>query len=168
MCRDEFRVRSPGIRVEPRNPEPVTRNPKHETGFSLVTAIFLLVVLSGLGAAMMTFFTAQQQSSALDVLGARAYQASRAGIEWGAYQIAQSGVAGGAFAGACQAGPTSQALPALTGTLADFSVSVNCGATSAVEAAATLWVYGITSTATRGAAGSADYVERQIQATIAQ
>ncbi len=137
-------------------------------GFSLVTAIFLLVVLASLGAMMATFFTAQQQSSALDVLGARAYQASRAGIEWGAFQVVQSGVAGGAFANACQPGPTTQALPALAGTLAGFSVSVNCSATSAVEAAATLWVYNVTSTATRGAAGSADYVERQMQAAIAQ
>ena len=151
------------------NPKPETRNPEPESGFSLVTAIFLLVVLAGLGAMMVTFFTAQQQSSALDVLGSRAYQASRAGIEWGAYQVVQSGVAGGAFANACQgAGGTTQAPPALAGTLADFSVSVSCSATSAVEAAATLWVYNVTSTATRGTAGSADYVERQMQAAIAQ
>lgn len=139
---------------------------KLQSGFSLVTAIFLLVVLAGLGATMMTFFTAQQQGSLLDVLGARAYQASRAGIEWGAYQAVQNSGVG--FAPSCRAGPTSQALPALGGTLADFPVSVSCSATSAVEAAATLWVYDITATATRGAAGSADYVERQMRATIAQ
>jgi MSHA biogenesis protein MshP len=137
-----------------------------ESGFSLVTAIFLLVVLSGLGAAMMTFFTAQQQGSALDVLGARAYQASRAGIEWGAYQVVQNSGVG--FAPNCQPGPTAQSLPALAGTLAEFTVSVSCSATSAVEAAATVWVYSLTSTAARGTAGSADYVERQISATLAQ
>ena len=137
-----------------------------QRGFSLVTAIFLLVVLAGLGAMMVTFFTAQQQSSALDVLGSRAYQASHAGIEWGAYQVLPNSAA--AFATSCRAGATAQTLPALAGTLADFSVSVNCSATSAVEAAATLWVYNITSTATRGTVGSADYVERQVQATIAQ
>ena len=138
-------------------------------GFSLVTAIFLLVVLAGLGAMMVTFFTAQQQSSALDVLGSRAYQASRAGIEWGAFQVVQSGVAGPAFANACQTGGVPPQPPQpLAGTLAGFSVSVNCNATSAVEAVATLWVYNITSTATRGTVGSVDYVERQMQATIAQ
>ena len=139
---------------------------RFQQGFSLVTAIFLLVVLAGLGATMMTFFTAQQQSVLLDELGARAYQASRAGIEWGTYQVVQNSGVG--FASACQAGPASQVLPALGGTLADFPVSVSCSATSAVEEAATLWVYSFTSTATRGSAGSADYVERQIQATIAQ
>ncbi len=115
---------------------------------------------------MMTFFTAQQQSVLLDELGVRAYQASRTGIEWGAYQVVQNSGVG--FASACRAGPTSQVLPVLGDTLADFPVSVSCSATSAVEAAATLWVYSLTSTATRGAAGSADFVERQMQATIAQ
>ena len=140
---------------------------KAQSGFSLVTAIFLLVVLASLGAMMMTFFTAQQQSSALDVMGSRAYQASRAGIEWGAYQVVQSGVAGGAFATACQPGPTAQALPALAGTLSPFTVTVGCSAMSAVESTSTLWVYSISSVAaTAGAAGQPDYVERQMQVTI--
>jgi len=52
-------------------------------GFSLVTAIFLLVVLGTLGTLMVTFFAAQQQSSALDVMGSRAYQASRVGYRVG-------------------------------------------------------------------------------------
>lgn len=145
-----------------------TMRHKLQRGFSLVTAIFLLVVLSGLGAVMMTFFAAQQQSSALDVMGARAYQASRAGIEWGAYQIIQSGVAGGAFASACQPGPVSSPV-ALTNTLSGFNVNVQCSAASHVEGASTLWVYSINSVAaTGGAAGQPDYVERQLAATIAQ
>lgn len=141
---------------------------KLQKGFSLVTAIFLLVVLAGLGAAMMTFFTAQQQSSALDLLGARAYQASRAGIEWGAYQVIQNSGVG--FASACRTGAT-QSPVALEGTLSGFSVTVACSATSHTEAATTLWVYQLTSTASGvpGAApGSPDYVERQMQAAIAQ
>jgi len=59
-------------------------------GFSLVSAIFLLVVLAFLGVAMTTFSTTQHQSAALDVMGSRAYQAARAGIEWAAYNVAQS------------------------------------------------------------------------------
>ncbi len=138
-----------------------------QRGFSLITAIFLLVVLASLGAVMMTFFTVQQQSSALDVMGARAYQASRAGMEWGAYQIIQSGVAGGTFAGACQPGPTSSSV-ALTNTLADFSVNVLCSSAAASEAGATVTIYQVTSTATQGAVATPDYVERQMTVTIAQ
>jgi MSHA biogenesis protein MshP len=57
-----------------------------QAGVGLVTAIFLLVVLSGLGVAMVSLFTSQQASADLDLQGARAYQAARAGIEWGVYR----------------------------------------------------------------------------------
>jgi MSHA biogenesis protein MshP len=142
-----------------------------QKGFSLVTAIFLLVVLSLLGAMMVSFFTVQQQTAALDVMGSRAYQASRAGVEWSAFQVLQSGVAGPAVATACQApGGTAQTLPALGGSLSPFTVRVSCSAASHVEAAGTVWVYSISSVAstTGSAAGSPDYVERQIQMTIGQ
>lgn len=141
---------------------------KTQQGFSLITAIFLLVVLAGLGALMMTFFTVQQQGSALDVLGSRAYQAAQAGVEWSAFQITQSGVTGGAFATACQTGAASSAVP-LPGALSEFSVNVQCSAASAVEGADNIWVYSISATASgvNGATpGSADYVEREMQAAI--
>ena len=65
-------------------------------GVGLITAIFLLVVIAGLAVAMVTVYTTQQTSSALDlqgagvavtgdVQGARAYQAARAGLEWGIF-----------------------------------------------------------------------------------
>lgn len=143
----------------------ITTGPKTQKGFSLVTAIFLLVVLASMGAMMMTFFTSQQQSSALDVLGSRAYQASRTGIEWGAYQVLQNSGVG--FAIACRTGPVSSPV-ALTNTLAGFSVNVLCISTAASEAGATVTVYQITSTATQGAVATPDYVERQMSVTIAQ
>src|SRR5476649_2355833 len=59
---------------------------KIQRGFSLVSAIFLLVVIAALGTFAVTLFTTQQQSATMDVLGSRAYQAARAGIEWGEYQ----------------------------------------------------------------------------------
>lgn len=57
-----------------------------EAGAGLVTAIFLLVVLAGLAAALVTLAGTQRQSAALDEQGARAYQAARAGIEWALFQ----------------------------------------------------------------------------------
>lgn len=143
---------------------------KLQRGFSLVTAIFLLVVLASLGAVMMTFFTAQQQNSTLDVLGSRAYQASRAGIEWGAYQVLPNSAA--AFATSCRppTGAASQVISPLAGTLSPFTVTVSCTATAHSEAAATVTIYQISSVAaTQGlAAGNPDYVERQMSVTIAQ
>lgn len=141
---------------------------KTQRGFSLVTAIFLLVVIAALGTFAVTLSTAQQQSAALDVLGARAYQASRAGIEWGAYQVLPNSAVPGGFAETCRAGATSQVLAALPGTLSGFSVNVECGATAHSEAAATVTLYQLTSTATRGTVATPGYVERQMSATIAQ
>ena len=64
---------------------------ERQRGVGLVTAIFLLVVIAGLAAAMVTVFTSQQAGSQLDVQGTRAYQAARAGIEWGLFRARQGG-----------------------------------------------------------------------------
>lgn len=138
-----------------------------QRGFGLATAIFVLVVLAGLGAVMMTLFTAQQQSSALDILGERAYQASRAGIEWGAYQVLPASQA--AYATACRSGGAAQTISPLAGTLAEFNVNVECTATSHVDVADTVWAYRLTASASgiQGASpGDPDYVERVMQTTI--
>ena len=129
-----------------------------QRGFSLVSAIFLLVVIAALGTFAVTLSTTQQQSVALDVLGSRAYQASRAGIEWGAYQVLQNG--------GCPATP--QVLAALPGTLANFTVTVQCSSTAASEAGTAITIYQLTSTATQGTPATPNYVERQMSVTIAQ
>jgi hypothetical protein len=102
-----------GAPVQPQSHFPP---PQRQGGFSLVTAIFLLVVLSALGAATLTIFAVHQNSSALDVQGARAYQAARAGMEWGVYQQLRNG--------SCVASSSFQ-LPANT-TLSSFWVTVAC------------------------------------------
>lgn len=91
--------------------------PRRCHGVGLVTAIFLLVVLAGLAVAMVALSTSQQASSTLDEQGARAYQAARAGIEWGLYQRLQKGWV-------CPAKQTI-ALPS-DSSLAGFSVTVRC------------------------------------------
>jgi MSHA biogenesis protein MshP len=137
---------------------------KLQRGFSLVTAIFLLVVLGGLGTMMVTFFVAQQQSSALDVMGSRAYQAARAGIEWAAYQVSLTPVSSVAPVGGCE---TNFAQNTLAGKLAPFTVSVTCTAASAVEGASTIWIFDIASSAVSGGApGNPDYVERVINVKL--
>jgi MSHA biogenesis protein MshP len=132
----------------------IIRNLQH--GFSLISAIFLLVVIAALGTFAVTISTAQQQSAALDVLGARAYQASRAGIDWGAYQVLQNG--------GCPA--ASQVLAAMPNTLANFRVQVDCLSTPVSEASATVTMYQLTSTASQGT--TPNYVERQMSVTIAK
>jgi len=98
-----------------------------QSGFLLVTAIFLLVVLAALGAFILTISGTQQTSSALDVQGARAYQAARAGIDWASYQLLIS--TGGAIAFDAfsdeQSGPS--AVPSLT-----FPHTVGAGGTNRI------------------------------------
>ncbi|MCX7168754.1 MAG: agglutinin biogenesis protein MshP [Proteobacteria bacterium] len=80
-----------------------------QNGFTIVSAIFILVVLAVLGAFMVTISTNQQIGSALDVQGSRAYQAARAGIEWGVYQVQSS--AGYQFSYACPVTDTGSMCP---------------------------------------------------------
>lgn len=139
---------------------------KVQRGFSLVSAIFLLVVLAALGAAMVTFSTVQTQSLAMDIMGSRAYQAANAGVEWAAYNIAANSSVGGA----------TNFVPgtstALGGNLAPFNVSVTYTAVAQSDAAATgepvgmLWSHDITASAVYGTAGTPDYVERVVNAKM--
>ncbi|MEQ1667802.1 MAG: hypothetical protein ABL868_05050 [Sulfuriferula sp.] len=126
-----------------------------QRGFSIVSAIFLLVVLSALGAFMLTFSNVQQMTAAQDIQGTKAYQAARTGIEWGAYQILQN-------SGSCTASST---VP-LGGNLSGFTLIVNCSKTTTTEAGNTVNFYQLTATTTSGTVGSTTYVERQLQAII--
>lgn len=128
-------------------------------GFSIVTALFLVVVLAALGVAMLSLNTAQQTSSALDLLGARAYEAARAGVEYGLYQQQING--------SCAA---NRSFP-LGATLSTFTVTVSCGVNPTPGMGASLNQTTVTATAcNQPAAGacpnpaptSPDYVQRTV------
>lgn len=63
----------------------ITRPDLRPNGFILPAAIMLLVVLGGLAAYMLQLSSAGQTTSAQDILGARATQAARLGLEAGIY-----------------------------------------------------------------------------------
>lgn len=126
-------------------------------GFTLISAIFLVVVIAALGLFAVTISTIQQQSSVMDALGSRAYQAAKAGIEWGSYQITK---------GPTCAASTSLTMPAGT-QLSAFAVTVECTASAQyTEGVSTFYVYQLKSIATTGVVGSASYFERQLQVAI--
>ena len=110
---------------------------KHQTGFALLTAIFILVVLAGLGAAIMTVSSNQQIGSAIDVQGARAYLAARAGVDWALYMEELQSPTN------CPPSPSSFSPPA--STMSDFVVTVTCVKTDDGNGGPT--VYTVTSTA---------------------
>ncbi len=141
-------------------------------GFSLVTGIFLLVVLSALGAFMVIFTGLQQNTVQNDVLGVRAYYAARAGINWAMYRALDpdNTIAPGAAAfAACPTGT----INAMGGSLTPFTVIVGCTITSATEANREIRVYQITATACNQATCPAPtpatgYIERSVVVTVAK
>jgi MSHA biogenesis protein MshP len=149
-----------------------------QRGFSLVTAVFLLVVLSLLGVFIVSVTGMQQSSQQLDVLGVRGYQAARAGIEWGAWQVLDPNNAIGTPAlPVCPVSPTN--LTGLAGSLSPFTVTVTCNATinaPTTEGNRNVGAYQIIATACNQPSAGAcpnpspasGYVERQIQATLSK
>ena len=64
---------------------------RRQQGFGAIAAIVVLVILAALAAAIVSLSTTQQITSAQDVQAARAWQAARAGNEWGLYKALDSG-----------------------------------------------------------------------------
>ena len=129
-----------------------------------MSAIFLLVVIGGLIAYLLKMSGLQHSTFALDVQGARAYQAASSGVDWGVYRALRdsSCVASSSFG--------------LGGDLSEFTVTVECFDTPYTELDSTAkHIYSIRSTACNqpvagacpGVVGSF-YVERQIQALVDQ
>lgn len=147
---------------------------RSDHGFSLITAIFLLVVLSALGAFMVVFTGLQQTTIQADVQGVRAYHAAHAGINWALYRALDPDntiAPGPASFPACPAGT----INTLGGSLSPFTVVIACGITSATEANREIRVYQITATACNQPAcviaptvPPTGYVERRVVVTVAK
>lgn len=139
-----------------------------QRGVTIVTAIFLVTVLAMLGAFVVSVAGFQQKSSQLDIQGARAYQAARAGIEWGAYQVLQG-------ANVPPAGCFGATNLTFAGTsLSGFTTTVSCARTTHTELLTTVTMDQIMAVACNAppcpnaAPAIADYIERQISTTVGQ
>jgi MSHA biogenesis protein MshP len=136
-------------------------NKRLQRGFLLPVAIFLLVILAGLGAYAVNLSTTQNATSLQDVQGARAYQMARAGVEWAAYQALAPATAN---LGSCPASPT-------TINMEGFSVTVTCTRSADYFEQGsdhTIAMYNIIATASFGSSGTSSYVERQVQVTLSK
>lgn len=92
-------------------------------GVSLITAVFLVVVLASLTAVIVRITMVQQATASMDMLGVQAYQAARGGLEWGLYRQLrlQPALGVGCFSDVAQ----TFAMPA-DGGLRNFTVTVTC------------------------------------------
>lgn len=159
-----------------------SRGERHVRGFTIVSAIFLLVVLSALGAVMLSVSTTQHVSSAQDLQGSRAYHAAQAGLEWGLYQVLDP-------LNTTVVLPTAAAWPhmpdcpaAASLSIEGFTVDVACTRYPAGAAGATgppvyteagttrsVIVFELTATAhTSSAVGSLGYVERRMSTSVSK
>jgi MSHA biogenesis protein MshP len=126
---------------------------RRAAGFTLISAIFLMVVLAILGTSLVTLSSVQHATSAQQLQTVRASYAARAGVEWAAKQ---------AEAGSCIGGTVTPG-----GALAGFTVTVACSVTNHDLGAPLPQQYGlVTVTAQAGVYGSADYVTRRVQAKV--
>jgi len=123
-------------------------------GFSLVAAIFIIVVLTLLGTSMVFLGVLERETVSTAAQGTRAYHAARSGIEAGLYLATVNGSCG-------SSNYDLSAVPGLTG----FGVAVNCSSTTHRERGTNYNVYVLTSTATTGTFGSPEYVERVLRIT---
>lgn len=150
-----------------------------QRGFSIVAAIFILVVLAGLGGFLVSTSSTQHMTQALDAMNARAHQAARTGIEWGVYQVVKVAHAGGNYPELCDGGPgfagaaTTQTLAGVAG-IAEFKITVECRSQAYDEAGVIYRVYQLVATACNGDDATCPdttpppvgYVEHQQSATV--
>jgi len=139
------------------------RQGRHQAGFSLVAAIFILVVLALLGTFMVTINSVQTTVVAQTLQAARAYQAARAGIEWGVIRAVTPATVV-ATCGGAPSTPTINPFAVNVVGLSGFDVSVTCSYTRHQETSNCFNVYRITSLATSGTYGDPYYVSREVEA----
>jgi MSHA biogenesis protein MshP len=108
--------------------------PRSARGFLIIAAVFLLVVLAGLVAYLMTVSTTSSAASAADVNSSRAYQAARAGLEVATFQVLRSSTC------------TAAQNIAFTGNLAGFTATVTCTSSAGIsEGGVTVTAYNLVS-----------------------
>ncbi|MFT3849244.1 MAG: hypothetical protein QM739_11415 [Propionivibrio sp.] len=142
-------------------PERFSRRSR-QFGFAIVSALFIIVALAALGAFIAVVSGTQQIGNTLDLMGARAYQAARAGTEWG--------IANAINNSTCIASGN-------IGTFNGVAVTVNCAtvATGAADEVSLGSIYRITAIACSstdvagacpGDAAVNNYVERRLTVLV--
>lgn len=127
-----------------------------QQGFSIVMAIFILVVLGLLGVYMVRFSGVQHATSSYALQGARAYQAAKAGLGWAISKIDTGGSCVDVNA------QTALTFPDIPG----FTVGLGCTLASYVEGSDNPGIYQMVAHSEFGAYGDADYISRELEVSI--
>lgn len=135
---------------------------RRQGGVSVITAVFLLLLMAGLAAGMATLLAGAHINMAADIGGSRAYQAARAGAEWGIFQLDPNAAAAGL--------PGCPASPTVINAIPGHRVEVTCeafpgAATWYQEGGKQIRIFRFVSTATTIGV-RAPGIERQVVVTI--
>ena len=121
-------------------------------GMGAVMIVAMLLLLGLAGAYMATSLTTSSQASAVTFNGIQAHFAARSGMEWAVRRVLTGGC------GAATPTPFS---------LGRFTVDLTLCTTNAVsEGSSNYTVYDLEVTASRGTAGSTDYVRRTLHGYV--
>ena len=128
--------------------------PGQQRGVSIITGIFLLLLMAVLAAAIANIVSTAHVNQAADIGGARAYQAARTGAEWGMFQLDPN--ASVSTLPNCVSG-----TPPVPG----HTVTVNCSSSDFTEATRQIRIYRITSKAIATGV-KAPGIERELAVTV--
>lgn len=123
-----------------------------QRGFTLIVAVFLITGLAVLGLFMVQISGLQHHTTMLAGLGAQGYYTARAGAEWAVIRALDG-----------QSCNTTFAAGTLSGTMADYTVTVSCSSTThSIAGDDDITVWAVTSIAVRGSLGDLDHVSRTV------
>jgi MSHA biogenesis protein MshP len=131
------------------------REERTAKGFTLVSALFLIVVVSLAGAFLVSLVGVERRTSSLGLLGARAFRAAQSGLEWGIAKAV-------ADPSGCPAATLALAEAGLRG----YSVVVSCSKSRHQDGARLITTFALAAQAEHGVLGDADYASRRLRATV--
>lgn len=135
-------------------------NQSRAKGFAIISAIFLLIVLSGLSLALVQVSTTQSITNSQDIQGYRVLAAARAGTEW-VSSHPDSSVSCPTF--------NPSASHSVNLEFDGLLIEVNCRFDSFIDEGNPVQILSVVSTAhTNSNVGSIGYIERQVTAVIAR
>lgn len=133
----------------------MNRTLARQAGMSLVSAIFLLVVVTMIAGYAVSIGSAQQADTTLALLGRRADFAARSGLDWAMLKALDDG--------AC---PANTSFSPEGNGIGDFTVSVDCSAATVTEGGSSYPVFTLVVTASRGNEGQEEYVRRTVTGQV--
>ncbi|OOZ38996.1 hypothetical protein BOW53_13425 [Solemya pervernicosa gill symbiont] len=141
-----------------------------QQGFSLIGAIFLMVVLAAVGGYMVSISSGFHISGANAVEGSRAYYAAKGGLEWAISELELDNAAVNS-ATVCSGTVDGQVTNYGSGALDGFSVQLSCSSSSYTETPNTYSIFIVEARSYKtalgvSAIGSLGYVSRSMKAKV--